>query len=287
MAALPVAGSFRCLHHEFTVSAAREEHRAAVHAALAPFAVTSVSGPRVTAYALDTRDGRHRLVVDGQEARVSTDPIETLDLLLWYVGEHVVASAEPYVLVHSGAVTAPDGRVLLLPGTSGSGKSTTTLGLVQRGFRYLSDELAVLDPTCGHVLPFPRPIALKAGTRAAMPEVDRMAVFAPADPSHTVHVAPDPLHGSGATASAPVAWVAFPTYQPELPTSLEPLAPAAVCQELLLNTFRLAERPRECLDVAAAISRGATGFRLTVGDLATAVEQLVQLTGSESLDPAR
>jgi hypothetical protein len=47
-------------------------------------------------------------------------------------------------LVHAAAV-AHDGRVLVLCGPSGCGKSSLALAMVERGARYLTDELVVFD----------------------------------------------------------------------------------------------------------------------------------------------
>lgn len=65
--------------------------------------------------------------------------------------------------LHAGAVER-DGRVVLLVGASGRGKSTLTARLVRRGFRYLSDELAAVTAT-GEVLPYAKPLSLDRHAR--------------------------------------------------------------------------------------------------------------------------
>jgi len=55
------------------------------------------------------------------------DILKKLDLLVW----------------HSAAVTK-DGRAVLLPGVSGSGKSTTALNFLSLGYRFLADDLVLL-----------------------------------------------------------------------------------------------------------------------------------------------
>lgn len=64
--------------------------------------------------------------------------------------------------IHSAGVLTPRGAVLL-PGEKGSGKSTLSLWLAQRGFRYLGDELLWAHPG-GTVEPFPKAAAIKAGS---------------------------------------------------------------------------------------------------------------------------
>ena len=48
------------------------------------------------------------------------------------------------VLVWHGAAVAKDGRAVLLSGVSGSGKSTTTLNLLQLGYRFIADDVVLL-----------------------------------------------------------------------------------------------------------------------------------------------
>ena len=63
------------------------------------------------------------------------------------------------IALHSGAVER-DGRVLLIAGMKGAGKSTLTAALVQRGARYVTDEVAVIDLPSGRVCPYPKPLDL-------------------------------------------------------------------------------------------------------------------------------
>ena len=68
--------------------------------------------------------------------------------------------------VHAGVVAVSDDTVIL-PGLSRAGKSTLVLALLQRGARFLSDELLVYDPRARRLLPFPRAIKVRDeyGTR--------------------------------------------------------------------------------------------------------------------------
>lgn len=70
------------------------------------------------------------------------------------------------LFVHAGVV-AFDGRGMILVGESGAGKTSTVAALVRRGATYLSDEVALLDPEAGVVLPFALPMAVKPWTRKA------------------------------------------------------------------------------------------------------------------------
>ncbi len=83
-----------------------------------------------------------------------------LPLLEWGLNWCVYMNAHQYLVIHAAAVQKGD-TTCLLPGASGSGKSTLCAALVSRGWRLLSDELAVLQLGDGKVLPIARPISLK------------------------------------------------------------------------------------------------------------------------------
>ena len=74
----------------------------------------------------------------------------------WFVWGQVAR-----VLLLHAAVVARDGRALILSGPSGAGKSTLCTALVARGFRFLTDEIAMVRPQDGQLDPHPRPISLK------------------------------------------------------------------------------------------------------------------------------
>jgi HprK-related kinase A len=65
-----------------------------------------------------------------------------------------------YLLLHAGSVER-DGKVLIVTGESGAGKSTLSSLLGERGWRFMGDEFALIDPETGLAHPFPRPVSLK------------------------------------------------------------------------------------------------------------------------------
>jgi HprK-related kinase A len=65
-----------------------------------------------------------------------------------------------YLTLHASGVER-DGHSIIMPGESGSGKSTLAAGLGYRGWRFLSDEFALLDPDTMLHHAYPRPTSLK------------------------------------------------------------------------------------------------------------------------------
>ena len=89
------------------------------------------------------------LMIAGADPYVPTRP-------LWHVHTEAIRHTGDFLLVHAGAVRTPSGRGdAALPAQPESGKSTLTLGLVQAGFGYLSDEAAAIDPVTRMLHPVP------------------------------------------------------------------------------------------------------------------------------------
>jgi hypothetical protein len=65
----------------------------------------------------------------------------------------------PRLCLHAGVLGCPAGTVVV-PGSSGLGKSTLTAALVQAGFGYLSDEVLAVPRSGGLPARFARPIAV-------------------------------------------------------------------------------------------------------------------------------
>jgi hypothetical protein len=70
-----------------------------------------------------------------------------------------IASTRNSILLHAGAVER-DGRVVVVAGFSGRGKSTLTAALVRAGFSYVTDEMVIIEPQTGWVRPYSKPLDL-------------------------------------------------------------------------------------------------------------------------------
>lgn len=94
------------------------------------------------------------------EEYTTGDPYDgLLDYLESIVRVNIGERAASRAFIHAGAV-ACEGRALILPGHSYSGKSTLVGELVRRGAEYMSDEYAVFDEQ-GLVHPFPKTISMR------------------------------------------------------------------------------------------------------------------------------
>jgi hypothetical protein len=89
-------------------------------------------------------------------ASASDVPALITQLQAWLDREVLSGLATDLTPIHAGVVACGDGAIVL-PAMSGSGKTSLVAALIQRGARYYSDEVALID-TAGWVLPYPRPL---------------------------------------------------------------------------------------------------------------------------------
>lgn len=120
-----------------------------------------------------------------------------------------------FLLLHASTVER-DGRVLLMTGESGSGKSTLAALLATRGWRFMGDEFALIDPLSGLVHPFPRPVSLKNESigvmQSCLPE-NRFGPILRGTPKGEIrHLIPDAQALAGMDSPAPPALILFPRF---------------------------------------------------------------------------
>ncbi len=147
-----------------------------------------------------------------------------------------VASTTRVLLLHSGVVERND-KAVLLPGESGSGKSTLCTALISRGWRLLSDEMAMIRPEDGRIQPHPRPISLKNAAidviTQMMPDAYFSKRYEGTSKGTVVFMrAPNEAIEKADEAARPIL-VIFPKYDPDARTELKPLEKAQAFMRLI------------------------------------------------------
>ena len=61
------------------------------------------------------------------------------------------------ILMHSAGVSK-DGLAYVFPAYGGTGKTTTSMSLLEKGYDFLGDDLLIVDPDKRMVFPYPRPL---------------------------------------------------------------------------------------------------------------------------------
>ena len=117
-----------------------------------------------------------------------------------------------HLLLHAGVVERK-GRALVLTGESGSGKSTLAALLAARGWRFMGDEFALLDPKTGTLAPFPRPVSLKNRSIALFPADRHWGPLLAGTPKGDIrHLAPDAAALAAMDEAARPMLIVFPSF---------------------------------------------------------------------------
>ncbi len=114
----------------------------------------------------------------GQSAAVVDDRLYTIekpDDLIGYaymkIMDSALAKIEDHYLFHAAALSFK-GRGIIFPAVSKSGKTTLTLELVKRGFKFLSDDIAAVSLSDNLLYPFPKSLGLLSPTLELYPEAE-------------------------------------------------------------------------------------------------------------------
>jgi len=157
-------------------------------------------------------------------------------------------------LIHAGVVGF-DHKAILFPAQSGSGKTTLIASLLKNGFKYLSDEIAIIDPGTLMVSPFPKPLNIKIGSLPLFkdfePEMELINKrdIGIEDKIHHVLVNNGSIHP--ADKLIPIKSIIFVQYKPKVDCKLEQISKARTIFELTkcsFNQYLFKEKGIDLLD---------------------------------------
>jgi hypothetical protein len=164
--------------------------------------------------------------------------------------------------VHAAALDAA-GTGFMLVAASGGGKSTTAWALSHHGFRYLSDELGVVDLPTLTVNPFPRAILLKSTPPTPYP-------LGPGSisTSRGILIRAETVRGGIGRTPVPLRAIFFLRYVASASEpSVRPLTAAEAGARLYPNVLNALAHPEDGLDATIHVAQRATCFELATGDL--------------------
>lgn len=211
---------------------------------------------------------------DGQQPFTPLPLAQAFALLEWGLNWCVYGRCNFLLSLHS-AVLERDGRALLLPAHSGSGKSTLCAALSFRGWRLLSDELALVEPGSGRILPLPRPISLKNASIEVVRAFAPGAAFGPVVrdtiKGSICHVRPPATAVALAQRPARPTWVVFPSYAAGASARLDALGRAEGFMRLLEQAFNIGDHGPEGFETLADLAESVRFFSFRYGQLDDAV----------------
>ena len=205
---------------------------------------------------------------------------QAFPMLEWGLNWCVSAHCHQYLVLHA-AVVERSGRALLLPAPPGAGKSTLCAGLVSRGWRLLSDELALIESATGNIAPLPRPVSLKNASIEVIRRFSADAVLGPTVrdtlKGSVAHMKPPAESVQRAAERARPSWIVLPRYEAGAALRLEHLARGRAFMQLVDSAFNYHLHGRRGFEILTQVTEACLCYGLAYSDLAQAVAAFNEL----------
>jgi HprK-related kinase A len=192
----------------------------------------------------------------------------------WCMNWCIESHANHYLMMHA-AIIERAGRAAILAAPPGSGKSTLTAGLVNRGWRLLSDELTLIDPETGLAVALARPVSLKNESIDVIRNFVPGAVIGP--------IARDTIKGSVAHLKPPAdsvnrvdepaqpRWVIFPKFETGAKAALVPYERSTALIRLADHAFNYSQYGAAGFDMMVRLIDRCDCYEFTYSHLADAI----------------
>jgi hypothetical protein len=192
---------------------------------------------------------------------------------------HLAIGRWPHVMaLHSGALASPQG-CLLMPAASGSGKSTLTAALCRAGWRYMADDIVLLEHDSLSAIGVPNALGIKAGAwnilESRYPELATITPHDRIDGKRIRYVAPPSWIDPEAIETEPIRWIIFPRYGPGISAEMSPLTAAEGFHRLMAHCCGLPGRlTQEQVNGMIRWIADIACFEMTFSDLDLAVRAI-------------
>lgn len=202
------------------------------------------------------------------------DPLSHIDAVFTM---KVYDLAKGFNLFHAGSVSWK-GEGMIFPAISGMGKTTLTLRLVKQGFKFLSDEVACLNPERDIVEPFFLKLNLSDNSRRLLelPPLPDTFVRLTGSEEKEWRLDIEDIVPYSLSHSCPLQYVLFLQGFGEKPR-LEYISPSNALFKLFKFSFSRIKDPANMLFKFAPLIERVACFNLVMGDLDETVEVIMQM----------
>ena len=221
-----------------------------------------------------------RFSFDGQPSFTGLPVAQSMAMLEWGLNWCVAAHSHQYLVVHA-AVIEKNGKAAVLPAPPGSGKSTLCAGLVIKGWRLLSDELALYDLETGLIYGMARPVSLKNQSINVIKDLAPEATMTSRVPNTTkgtIALLQPPL-SSVLRVLEPVkaSWIVLPKYVADSPPVLTPYSRARTFMLIAEQSFNYETLGSEGFEAVGALVNGCQCYQFSYSSLVGAERTFDQL----------
>ena len=220
---------------------------------------------------------RYSLRSNGQAALGDLDQASCLYALFGEIGHSLVDKLSVGVALHAAAVSN-GGAGIVIPGSSGAGKSSLTAWFVDRGFKYLTDEIVVFGDKVPCFSAFGRPLIIRERARESIARLPSFASAPWISADTTSMILPQsrgrlPKHHT-------CRLIVFPTFAEGEALTIEPLTPAQAGLELMASNINARNLANHGFDTITEVARAVPAVTLRYGSfevLDGAFDALVEL----------
>lgn len=216
--------------------------------------------------------GRSRYAIfgDGRELFSDRRSLEVLPYLEWGINWRVMDSCATYLQLHAATLSF-EGQGVLLVGTSGVGKSTLAAGLVSRGWTYLSDEFALIDPDTLRLHPFPKAMCIKEGSFEVIERLNlplwRRRHYVKAIKGAVGYVRPRDFAPGVIPSPCPIRLVVFPKYGDGEEPRFYPILSGRAAFAMSGHAFNRRVFGKRAVSILSEVARGAECLGLVSGPI--------------------
>ncbi len=205
---------------------------------------------------------------------------QTFALFEWGLNWCIASNAHNYSIIHS-AVVAKNDVAIIMPGTPGSGKSTLCAAMMLKGWRLLSDEMALLSNNSLKLTPVPRPVSLKNESIDIISRRQRDLIFGPlahdTSKGTVTHIRASAESIIHADKNATPRLLILPKYKKNAQTTLIKLSKPRAFMELMENTFNYHILGKQSGELINKLLEQIHCYQFSYSDLDDAIDRLEAL----------
>jgi hypothetical protein len=195
----------------------------------------------------------------------------------------ILFSLEHMATLHGGVV-ALNGKGLIFPGTPGSGKTSLVFALLKRGFRFLGDDYAFVDPKSLKAFPFPKSFTFRQESSELFEEVkeawDRGDIIWVTEDKCYLNMSDLGINELGYPTH--IDYILFPTYNPDSPPKLTQISKEKASKKLQedYNLFSHAHPEKikfSVEELASRLAESAGCYELITNEIDDTVDLILDL----------
>lgn len=209
---------------------------------------------------------------------------EIIPLLEWLVINDAGISLDNFLQIHAGAVEK-NKKGFLFPSAPGKGKTTLSLGLIMDGFKYLTDEVTLINPDNLTIEPFPRSLCIKESSfdllQNLKSDLNLREYSLRYDNQKAWYINPTYLNKDCLGGQTRADYIVFLNFHPKEKSRIEEIQRTKALAEMAKQSFNLSSFNNKGMDALVSIVCNASCFALFSNSLKNSVKLIKSLLNHE------